>query len=88
MYSTGSPSLDLLLGGGFQRGSFNLLEAENDVPDEVKLLFLRTLLSNFVNTGHMVLYIPFIGASREDLSSMLPNLSDQTIDRSITVLNY
>jgi len=87
-YSTGSPSLDLLLGGGFRRGSFNLLEAENDVPDEVKSLFLRTLLSNFVNTGHGVLYIPFVGASKEDLGAMLPNLSDQTIERSISVLSY
>jgi len=87
-YSTGSASLDLLLGGGFLRGSFNLLEAENDVPDEVKVLFLRTLLSNFVNTGHLVLYIPFVGASKEDLSSMLPNLSEQTIERSVAVLNY
>ncbi len=88
LYSSGSPSLDQLLGGGFQRGSFNLLEAENDVPDEVKALFLRTLLSNFVNTGHGVLYIPFIGASREDLSGTLPNLSDQTIERSISILSY
>jgi KaiC/GvpD/RAD55 family RecA-like ATPase len=88
LYSTGSAPLDLLLGGGFRKGSFNLLEAENDVPDEVKALFLRTLLSNFVNTGHGVLYIPFVGLSMEDLSEMLPNLSTQTIERSIAVLNY
>ena len=88
LYSTGSTSLDLLLGGGFRRGSINLLEAENDVPDEVKALFLRTLLSNFVNTGHNVLYIPFVGGSKEALSGMVPNLSEQTMARSITVLNY
>jgi KaiC/GvpD/RAD55 family RecA-like ATPase len=88
LYSSGSASLDVLLGGGFKRGSFNLLETGNDVPDEVKALFLRTLLSNFVNTGHGVLYIPFVGVSKEDLSEMLPNLSDQTIERAITVLSY
>jgi len=88
IYSSGSISLDVLLGGGFKRGSFNLLEMGNDVPDEVKALFLRTLLSNFVNTGHGVLYIPFVGVSKEDLSEMLPNLSDQTIQRAITVLSY
>ena len=88
LYSTGSASLDLLLGGGFRKGSFNLLEAENDVPDEVKTLFLRTLLSNFVNTGHSVLYVPFVGVSVEELAEMLPNLSSQTIERSIVVMNY
>jgi KaiC/GvpD/RAD55 family RecA-like ATPase len=88
LYSTGSASLDLLLGGGFKKGSFNLLEAENDVPDEVKELFLRTLLSNFVNTGHCVLYVPFVGVSTEELAEMLPNLSSQTIERSIVVMNY
>lgn len=88
IYSTGSPSLDLLLGGGFQLGSLNLLEVESDVPDEVKALFLRTLFSNFVNTGHGILYIPFVGVSKDDLSSMLPNLSNQTIEKSITILSY
>jgi len=88
VFSSGSPSLDLLLGGGFGRGTFNLLEAENDVPEEVKALFLRTLFSNFVNNGHGVLYIPFVGATDEDLSEMLPNLSEQTIAKSIVVLNY
>jgi KaiC/GvpD/RAD55 family RecA-like ATPase len=88
LHSTGSPSLDLLLGGGLRRGSFNLLEIENNVPDEVRALYLRTLLSNFVNTGHGVLYIPFVGGSREDLSELLPNLSEQTIERSISILNY
>ena len=88
VYSTGSVSLDQLLGGGFRKGSFNLLEAENDVPDEVKALFLRTLFSNFVNTGHAILYVPYIGMSPEELAEMLPNLGSQTIERSIAVMNY
>jgi hypothetical protein len=87
VYSSGSASLDSIL-GGFRRGSFNLLEINNDVPSDVKALFLRTLISNFVNTGHCVLYIPFVGVSKIEMSDMLPNLSEQTIERSITVLSY
>ncbi|MDA4131373.1 MAG: hypothetical protein OK457_11435, partial [Thaumarchaeota archaeon] len=87
IYSTGSVSLDSIL-GGFRRGSFNLLGISNDVPSEVKALFLRTVISNFVNTGHFVLYIPFVGVSKSEMSSMLPNLSEQTIERSISVLSY
>ena len=87
VYSTGSPSLDSIL-GGFRRGSFNLLEIDNDVASDVKALFLRTLISNFVNTGLSILYIPFVGISKTEMAAMLPNLSDETIERSITVMSY
>ncbi|MDA4111722.1 MAG: hypothetical protein OK439_04235 [Thaumarchaeota archaeon] len=87
VYSTGCASLDDIL-GGFRRGSFNLLEVDNDVPTDVRALFLRTLISNFVNTGHGILYIPFVGVSKVELSGILPNLSEETIERSITVLSY
>jgi KaiC/GvpD/RAD55 family RecA-like ATPase len=88
LYSSGSSSLDSLLGGGFRRGTFNLLEVENDVPHDLRSLFLRTLFSNFINMGHHAFYLPFIGTSKEDLSTLLPNLSDQTIERAITLLSY
>ena len=63
LFSSGSKSLDSILGGGLSPGSFNLVETQNDVPSEVRDLFLRTMFSNFVNTGHSVLYIPFVGVS-------------------------
>ena len=88
LFSSGSKALDLILGGGLSQGSFNLVETQNDVPSEVRDLFLRTLFSNFVNTGHRVLFVPFVGGSHEQVSEMLPNLSDETINRAISILNY
>lgn len=87
-HSSGSEALDSIMGGGFKQGSFNLVEIENDVPSEVRDLFLRTLFSNFINTGHNILYVPFVGVTNEELFSILSNLSEQTIKRSITVLSY
>lgn len=87
-FSTGSQVLDSILGGGLRKGSFNLLEMENDVPQDVRDLFLRTLFSNFINMGHSIVYVPFVGISREELSEMLPNLSEQTIEKYVSIFAY
>jgi KaiC/GvpD/RAD55 family RecA-like ATPase len=87
-FSSGSKSLDSILGGGLSQGSFNLVETQNDVPSEVRDLFLRTMFSNFVNTGHCVLYVPFVGVSIDQIAEMLPNLSSETIKRAVSVLCY
>ena len=88
IHSSGSEALDSMLGGGFKRGSLDLIEISNDVPFEVASIFLRTILSNFVNNGHKVLYVPFVGSGRTQLESVLPNLSKRTIEENITFLNY
>jgi KaiC/GvpD/RAD55 family RecA-like ATPase len=88
LFSTGSRDLDNLLHGGLSRGSFNLVEIQNDVPSQVPELYLRTLFSNFINTGHSILFVPFVGYSQEKLAGILPNLSAETIKRQITVLSY
>jgi hypothetical protein len=86
--SSGSHALDAMLGGGIKTGSLDLFEIANDVPFEVTSIFLRTILSNFVNNGHRVLYVPFVGSARAQLESILPNLSKETIDENISFLNY
>jgi KaiC/GvpD/RAD55 family RecA-like ATPase len=88
IYSSGSQALDSMMGGGFKRGSLDLIEISNDVPSEIVSVFLRTILSNFVNNGHKVLYVPFVGSARTQLESVLPNLSKRTIEDNITFLNY
>lgn len=86
-FSSGSADLDTIT-GGLEAGSFNLVELQNDVPLAVKDLFLRTVFSNFLNNGHRVLYVPFVGGSNAELSRMLPNLSSTTIDKAVSVMCY
>jgi KaiC/GvpD/RAD55 family RecA-like ATPase len=87
-YSTGNQVLDSLIGGGFKRGSFDLLEVSYDVPFEITSIILRTIISNFVNNGHKVLYVPFVGSARTQLEAVLPNLSKRTIEENISFLTY
>lgn len=88
VFSTGSRSLDSILGGGFSQGSFNMIETHNDVPSQVNDLILRTVFSNFINNGHSILFVPFVGYSQDRLTEMLPNLSSETIRRQVTILSY
>lgn len=87
-FSSGSPSFDSIIGGGLRRGSFNLLEISDDLPGSVSEIFLRTLFSNFVNNGHRVLFVPFLGTQKSQLENILPNISKDTIERSVCQFTY
>ncbi len=88
LFSSGSISFDGIIGGGFRAGSFNLAELSTDLPQEIISLFMRTVLSNFVNNGHKVVYVPFVGSASRMLEETLPNLSGETIEESITSFNF
>ncbi len=87
-FSSGSPSFDGIIGGGLRPASFNLVEISDEIPSAVTEIFLRTLFSNFVNNGHRVLYVPFLGTQKSQLEYILPNISKETIDRSICLFTY
>lgn len=86
LYSSGNVVLDTMLDGGFRQGSFNLLEITSDVPIGVAALFLRTVFSNFINNGHQILYVPFVGAAKGQLEELLPNFSKETLGKNISVM--
>ena len=87
-FSTGNRELDSMIGNGLKSGSLNLVEVGEDVPFEITSLLLRLVLSNFINNGHRVMYVPFLGSPRSQLESILPNLSNETIQRSVSVTEY
>ena len=86
--SSGSRSMDAVLEGGLRRGSLNLLELRTDVPSRILHLVLRTIFSNFVNSGSSVVYAPFIGTAKREMDEILPNLGRETIERKVVVLGY
>ena len=88
VFSSGSLTLDSMIGGGLKKGSLNLIEVSNDVSFDVTSLFLRTALSNFINNGHRVLFVPFIGSAESQLEEILPNISKETVRESIVSLPY
>ena len=58
VFSTGTPPMDTLLGGGYPRGSNVMIEVTNPLPESIyKLLVLPTAL-NFASQGRGVAVIP------------------------------
>jgi len=52
-YSSGNRSFDGILGGGYRRGTFTLLEASGEVPEWVNLTIIYSAIYNFtsLNSG-------------------------------------
>jgi len=59
MFSTGSPDLDRLLGGGFTHGSNVLIDMVDNLPAEAHVLITAPLMANFLKQGRAVMVIPF-----------------------------
>lgn len=57
-YSTGSPSLDEMLGGGYLRGSSVLIEIDKQVSRLQYQLIVSPTISNFIAQGKGVIIIP------------------------------
>ncbi len=68
--STGIPDFDDVLGGGYQKGSFNLFEITSGVGDSFYSLILPTFI-NHLNIGRGLLSIPTEGTSVETEKRMI-----------------
>ncbi len=88
-YSTGTPDIDALLGGGFSVGSYNVIEVGNDVSNDQYLSVVRPLLLNFLSHGLGATAVltggDHVEALREDLTRFLP---PTTFDRLFYVTDY
>lgn len=78
-FSTGLLDLDEILGGGYKRGSYNILDVDDNVTYDEYMLVLRPILLNFLHHGFGVLMVPMAGehpeSIREDLEKHIePNL--------------
>jgi len=71
MFSTGNRELDSLLGGGYERGSYVLIDFGENVPDRVRHLFTRNLMSNFLSQSRGVIVVPRPDSSARKLVEAL-----------------
>ncbi|RLI05416.1 hypothetical protein DRO26_02245, partial [Candidatus Bathyarchaeota archaeon] len=60
-FSTGSPDLDNLIGGGFRKGSLVLLEVDKHVSTLQYHLVLSPTPWNFLASGRAVMIVPSVG---------------------------
>jgi KaiC/GvpD/RAD55 family RecA-like ATPase len=57
-FSTGSQDLDKLLGGGYPRGSYALIDIGEDIPDTIRHLFTIPIMLNFLSQSRGVTVVP------------------------------
>ncbi|MDK2833682.1 MAG: hypothetical protein PWP14_1786 [Methanolobus sp.] len=74
--STGSPDFDEILGGGYQKGSFNLFEITSGVGDSFYSILLPTFI-NHLNMGRAMLSIPTEGTSVETEKRMISPFTNE-----------
>jgi len=88
-YSTGIPDLDNLLGGGFKKGSYNIIEVAETVNTEEFWSILRPIMLNFVNQSRGIVMVPSGGDSAEALRiDMTKFMRPEIFDMYVRVVDY
>jgi KaiC/GvpD/RAD55 family RecA-like ATPase len=86
LLSTGSPDWDKILGGGFPRGAYVLLETATDVEvGDIRLISRATGL-NFISQGRGAQIIPAAGLQAKDvLASIGPYVTPEVFNKYVRV---
>lgn len=66
-FSTGSKDLDEMLGGGYLKGSYNLIEIDGTVSHDGFISLILPTICNFVRLGRGVVMVPEGGSSPEHI---------------------
>ncbi len=86
LLSTGSPGLDEILGGGFPRGTYAVLEIANDVTVAEMRMVSRGIALNFMSQRRGVMMIPMPGVDGRNIKqSFGPYVSSETFDRYMRI---
>lgn len=86
MYSTGIPDLDSILGGGYPKGSCDLLEVDSEIPFEAYVQIIRCVELNFLANGNAFITFPLIGLTADKIKSFLtPHIDEETFNENARV---
>jgi KaiC/GvpD/RAD55 family RecA-like ATPase len=88
-YSTGSRELDNLLGGGVRKGSFFLIDSENNVSPQSLRLLIDMMRSNFVNQGGACFSVS-TGSfhSENSAESLRPYVGDKALEERVRIVEF
>jgi len=88
-YSSGTKDLDELLGGGFRKGSYNVIEVAENVTTEEYYSLVRPILLNFVGHNRGVIVVLPGGDQAETLRDDLTRFVDKGVfDKYIQIADY
>ena len=88
-FSTGLEDLDEILGGGYKKGSYNILDIDDTVTSMEYMLILRPILLNFIHHRYGVVMVPPAGEHPESIRDDLRYyLDEDSLDRYLYFLDY
>ncbi len=88
-FSTGLYDFDNILKGGYKKGSYNILEVDDNITYDEYMLLLRPILLNFLYHDYGVLMVPPAGEHPENLRADLENSIDiRRLDEKLFFLDY
>lgn len=88
-YSTGTKDLDELLGGGFHKGSYNVIEVAENVTTEEYYSIVRPVILNFVGHGRGAIVVLPGGDQAETLRDDLTRFMDKGLfDKFVQIADY
>jgi len=88
-FSTGIPDLDVILEGGYPRGSYNLLEVDSEVPLDAYGHIIQSAQLNFLANGNAFLSLPLVGLTPDQIRSFLtPYMDGEIFDRNARIIHY
>jgi KaiC/GvpD/RAD55 family RecA-like ATPase len=89
LFSTGSRDLDGLLGGGFRKGAFVLLELDSTVPPLGLRLIMNIIRANFVKQGGACFIVPTGSYSSQNVAESLgPLVGEETLNEKVRIAEY
>jgi KaiC/GvpD/RAD55 family RecA-like ATPase len=88
-FSTGIPDLDELLGGGYIKGSYNVIEIADNVTSEEYLAIIRPIILNFLSLDRGVIAVLTGGDHPESLRNDFTRFLDtQQFDKYMRIADY
>ena len=88
-FSTGIPDLDELMGGGYIKGSYNVIEIADNVTSEEYLAIIRPIILNFLSLDRGVIAVLTGGDHPESLRKDFTRFLDtQKFDKFMRIADY
>ena len=88
-FSSASSDLDAVLGGGYPRGRYVVLETEANVPIDVVNLFDLPLVWNFLSQGRGVIFLPALGDDTREIKARIsPHVKGKTFSNLVRVFEH
>lgn len=88
-FSSGLEGLDTILGGGYKRGSYNILDVDDNITSSEYFLMLRPILLNFLYHDNGIVMVPPAGEHPESIrNDLMAYIDGEILNNKLFFLDY